>query len=92
MPEEWESVVPAHSPPTGTCVMVCLFLLHYEIKRAVNQAVKMMAAGAPMLMGHLGRRLDIPQSHAARAAGVNPHQSPPDGGHPRDPWPGSNGI
>lgn len=78
MQEEWEGMVPAHSPPTGTCVMVSLFLLCYEIKRAVEE----MAAGVPMLMGHLGRRLDIPQSDAARAAGVNPCQFPPDGRHP----------
>lgn len=36
MLEEWESVVPAHSPPTGTCVTVSLFLSCYEIKQAVN--------------------------------------------------------
>lgn len=82
MQEEWEGMVPAHSPPTGTCVMVSLFLLCYEIKQAVKQAVEAMAAGLPMLMGHLGRRLDIPQSDAARAAGANPCQFPPDERHP----------
>ena len=72
----------------GTCITVSLFLLCYEIKWAVNRAVELMAAGVPMLTGHLGRRLDINQSDAVRAAGVNPCVSPPDVGHPRDPWGG----
>lgn len=54
MPEERDSTVPAHSPPTGTCVTVSLFLSCYEIKRAVNRAVDVMAAGVLVLMGHLG--------------------------------------
>lgn len=77
MPEERDSTVPAHSPPTGTCVTVSLFLSWYEIKWAVNRVVEVMVAhGTP------GRRLDINQSDAARAAGGNPRLSPPDVGHP----------
>lgn len=72
----------------GTCITVSLFLLRYEIKQAVNRAVEVTAAGVPVLTGHLGGRLDINQSDAARAAGVNPCLSPPDVGHPRDPWGG----
>jgi len=55
--EEQGSAVSAHSPPTGTCVTVPLFLSCYEIEQAVNQAVEVMATGLPMLMDTLGEDL-----------------------------------
>lgn len=86
MPEEQKSMVPAHGSPTGSCVQVSLFLSRYEIKQAVNRAVEAMAAGVAVLKGHLGRRLDINQSNAVRAASANLCLSSPYVGHPRDPW------
>lgn len=88
--EEQDSAVPAHSPhrPAGTCVTVSLPPSHYEIRWAVNPAAEAMAAGAAVLVGHLGGRLDVNQSDAARAAGVKPCLAPPDVGYPRDPWGG----